>query len=113
MAGRCNFRLLVFFIFFFFFFYDDASPYFINKKKTTDPISDLFVAEIISSSELAAVALVGLPATNWSIGFYCFLIWADHEFDWAIKQYISPTICLLGFPTIDTVSFRRTLVYSV
>ena len=70
MAGRCNFRILVFFLFL--FFDDDESPLFINKKKTTDPISDLFVAAIISSSELAAVALVGLPATNWSIGFYRF-----------------------------------------
>ena len=28
------------------------------------------------------------------------LIWADQTFDWAIKSYISPTIYLLGFPTI-------------
>ena len=57
-----------------FFFDNDASPYPVNKKKTTDPISDLFVAAISSSSELAAVALVGLPATNWSIGFYRFSV---------------------------------------
>ena len=62
-----TFRLLVFF-----FFDNDASPYLVNKKKTTDSISDLFVAAISSRSEFSAVALVGLPATNWSIGFCCF-----------------------------------------
>ena len=68
-----------------FFFDDDASPYFINKNKTTDPISDLFVAATSSSSKLAAVALVGLIATNWSIGFLIFCQKRKFIFDFFVS----------------------------
>ena len=76
VTGSCKFQASCFL-----FFDHDASPCPVDKKKTVDPISDLFAVANNSVSKLASVALVGLPATNWYIGFCCFVSRADHEFD--------------------------------